>query len=633
MLFIVLFALSYQVLANKNIVSLPISGKINLLKSGSTIVNRGKARHHVLSKRLGNIELRNMRTHYTVNVGIGSPPTFYDLVIDTGSSYVRGSVRGRDYKDLFTLSPSLSIPNVEFGVATSVEGIPVQIDGIFGLGRTTPGNNPITPNNGGATPKIMDTLLAQNMLQQNIFALSFSPVTSQGVVNGQLTLGGINPAKVIGHMNWVNMVDMVPGVKRWSFGLAIVYGGQWLQEALVGIVDSGESFIRIRPEAFQAYARSIPGSQIDDTTGLLKIPPGCLRSMQSMFFIIGGSRYEFTPGAQLWPRTLNRLLGTNDNESYFSVITTLRDSQNSIGNFILGYPFMQRFYTAGLPASLIGALPPFDQPPRLDPRHIMIAQPALRLLRASQALRHPSYSFSRFVSQTRAEPPRRRGRPKRATKLEVSGMMSLGFKDGPLVWIDLETTGLDAKQNRILEIAVLITNGNLDIVDEEGCHYIVKSTSQALKEMDEWCLNQHTKTGLVKASQESTHAPEEVAKSVLEYIKRWVPESRTGVLAGSSVHFDANFLRAIGPDVIENGGSQIWNIIPDHLHYRIVDVSTLKEICRRWYPSAMERWKRLSPRASNHRALDDIKHSIQELKFYREALFLKQPRHVNSIPK
>ncbi|CAE6516920.1 unnamed protein product [Rhizoctonia solani] len=259
----------------------------------------------------------------------------------------------------------------------------------------------------------------------------------------------------------------------------------------------------------------------------------------------------------------------------------------------------------------------------------MIAQPALRLLRASQAPRHPSYSFSRFVSQTRAEPPRRRGRPKCATKLEVSGMMSLGFKDGPLVWIDLETTGLDAKQNRILEIAVLITNGNLDIVDEEGCHYIVKSSSQALKEMDEWCLNQHTKvsskerihlrivvrqlhqTGLVKASQESTHAPEEVAKSVLEYIKRWVPESRTGVLAGSSVHFDANFLRAIGPDVIENGGSQIWNIIPDHLHYRIVDVSTLKEICRRWYPSAMERWKRLSPRASNHRALDDIKHSIQ----------------------
>ncbi|CAE6493424.1 unnamed protein product [Rhizoctonia solani] len=132
------------------------------------------------------------------------------------------------------------------------------------------------------------------------------------------------------------------------------------------------------------------------------------------------------------------------------------------------------------------------------------------------------------------------------------------------------TTGLDAKQNRILEIAVLITNGNLDVVDEEGCHYIVKSGPEALKEMDEWCLNQHTKTGLVEASQASTHTPGEVASAVLEYIKRWVPEPRTAVLAGSSVHFDATFLRATGPDVVENGGSQIWNIIPDHLHYRIV---------------------------------------------------------------
>ncbi|CAE6424058.1 unnamed protein product [Rhizoctonia solani] len=303
------------------------------------------------------------QVRYTVSVGIGSPPTFYDLVIDTGSrytwisdrkgytrtrtrtsvrqrgknfaiNYVRGSVRGMDYKDLFTVSPSLSIPNVEFGVATSMEGIQAEVDG----------NNPITPNNGEPTPKFMDNLLAQNMLNWNIFALSFAPVTSQGFVNGQLTLGGINPAKFIGYMNWVNIIDMVPDSKRWSFGLAIAYGGQWLQQSSVGIMDSGESLIRIRPETFQAYARSIPGSQIDDTTGLLKIPPGW-RSMQSMFFIINGLWYELTPGAQLWPRELNHLLGTNDNESYFSVITTLHDQDSSIGDFILGYPFMQRFYT------------------------------------------------------------------------------------------------------------------------------------------------------------------------------------------------------------------------------------------------------------------------------------------------
>ncbi|CAE6517860.1 unnamed protein product [Rhizoctonia solani] len=201
----------------------------------------------------------------------------------------------------------------------------------------------------------------------------------------------------------------------------------------------------------------------------------------------------------------------------------------------------------------------------------MIARVGLRLPHPSQALRRSfRYSYSRSISQLNQDPPCRLEQPTRTTKIEASEMTPLGFKDGPLVWVDLETTGLDAKQNRILEIAVLITNGNLDVVDEEGCHYIVKSGPEALKEMDEWCLNQHTKTGLVEASQASTHTPGEVASAVLEYIKRWVPEPRTAVLAGSSVHFDATFLRATGPDVVENGGSQIWNIIPDHLHYRIV---------------------------------------------------------------
>ncbi|CAE6455601.1 unnamed protein product [Rhizoctonia solani] len=232
----------------------------------------------------------------------------------------------------------------------------------------------------------------------------------------------------------------------------------------------------------------------------------------------------------------------------------------------------------------------------------MIGRVGRRIPHLPQALREPLiHPNSRPIFQLNSDPPRRRGWPKRATKTEFDEITSLGFNDGPLVWVDLETTGLDAKANRILEIAVLVTNGDLDVVDEQGCHYIVKSSQEALKEMDEWCLNQHTKTGLVKASQESTHTPEEVAKAVLEYIKRWVPEPRTAVLAGSSVHFDATFLRATGPDVIENGGSPIWNIIPDHLHYRIVDVSTLKELCRRWYPSVTQQWKQLSPQGSNHR--------------------------------
>ncbi|KAB5591310.1 Exonuclease [Ceratobasidium theobromae] len=138
-------------------------------------------------------------------------------------------------------------------------------------------------------------------------------------------------------------------------------------------------------------------------------------------------------------------------------------------------------------------------------------------------------------------------------------MDPLGRQDRPLVWVDLETTGLDATKNRILEIAVLITNGNLEPVDEEGCHFIVKADNTIFEEMDEWCTKQHTKSGLVKAVLESPHSPTEVAAAVKEYITRWVPQPRTAVLAGSSVHFDAMFLRATGPDVIENNGVKIWN--------------------------------------------------------------------------
>ncbi|KAF8598423.1 ribonuclease H-like protein [Ceratobasidium sp. AG-I] len=203
-------------------------------------------------------------------------------------------------------------------------------------------------------------------------------------------------------------------------------------------------------------------------------------------------------------------------------------------------------------------------------------------------------------------------------------MNPLKFGDGPLVWIDLETTGLDPVDNRIIEIAILITNGNLDLVDEDGCHYIVKSDDRILKEMDAWCLEQHTKSGLITQAFSSPHTANEAASAALEYITRWVPEPRSGLIAGSSVHFDAMFLRAKGPDAIENGGERIWNKIQEHLHYRIVDVSTIKELCRRWYPDVTKRYQEISPRRSNHRALDDIRASIAELKFYRDNVFIKQ---------
>ncbi|KAG8795258.1 hypothetical protein FRC12_016605 [Ceratobasidium sp. 428] len=173
-----------------------------------------------------------------------------------------------------------------------------------------------------------------------------------------------------------------------------------------------------------------------------------------------------------------------------------------------------------------------------------------------------------------------------------------------------------------MEVAVLITDGNLQLVDKEGCHLVVKSNEQTLEEMSDWCKVQHKQSGLIDKANESTLAASGVADAVLDYIKRWIPEERTALLAGSSVHFDAMFLRATGPDVTEHGGQLIWNKIADHLHYRIVDVSSVKELCKRWYPQEHEEYRKTRPAQASHRAMDDIRASIAELKFYREAIFV-----------
>ncbi|KAI0365579.1 ribonuclease H-like protein [Pilatotrama ljubarskyi] len=182
----------------------------------------------------------------------------------------------------------------------------------------------------------------------------------------------------------------------------------------------------------------------------------------------------------------------------------------------------------------------------------------------------------------------------------------LHWQAGPLVWIDCEMTGLDPRKNQIIEIAVLITNGNLEIVDE-GISYIIRTDKEVLDKMDDWCRATHGASGLTEACIESPYTKDFVQQQVLSYIKKWIPKERIGVLAGNSVHMDRSFLVGEMPDVV------------DWLHYRIVDVSSIKELARRWYRTASPP---STPQEPSHRALDDIKGSIRELQWYRKNLFL-----------
>lgn len=177
-----------------------------------------------------------------------------------------------------------------------------------------------------------------------------------------------------------------------------------------------------------------------------------------------------------------------------------------------------------------------------------------------------------------------------------------------LVWIDLEMTGLDPMHDEIVEIACIVTEGDLTEVDE-GVSLVVKPNDAPLASMDQLVVDMHTNSGLIEEIPSGTSL--DVAnETVLAYIRSHVPEARKAPLAGSSVYVDRLFLSRYLPD------------IDAHLHYRIVDVSSIKELTKRWYPRA---YFNTPEKTGNHRALADIRESIAELRYYRDAVMVPLP--------
>jgi oligoribonuclease len=174
-----------------------------------------------------------------------------------------------------------------------------------------------------------------------------------------------------------------------------------------------------------------------------------------------------------------------------------------------------------------------------------------------------------------------------------------------LVWMDLEMTGLDPAKDVIVEIATLVTDDELEIV-AEGPDLVIRQPAAALAGMDEVVRDMHTRSGLLPAIEASTVDLAEAGEATLAFIKEHVPDPRTVPLCGNSIGTDRRFLAAYLPD-IEN-----------HLHYRSIDVSTIKELSRRWYPEALAG---APSKAGGHRAMDDIRESVAELRYWRQAVF------------
>lgn len=175
----------------------------------------------------------------------------------------------------------------------------------------------------------------------------------------------------------------------------------------------------------------------------------------------------------------------------------------------------------------------------------------------------------------------------------------------PLVWIDLEMTGLDPETDVIVEIATIVTDGWLERV-ELGPDLVVSAPADALARMDATVRTMHTSSGLVEAIKATRRTARQAEQLTLEFVRALVPQPATAPLAGNSVHADRMFLRRYMPE------------LEAHLHYRNVDVSTLKELARRWRPALLDGAPK---KREQHRALEDITESIAELRFYRDALF------------
>jgi oligoribonuclease len=180
--------------------------------------------------------------------------------------------------------------------------------------------------------------------------------------------------------------------------------------------------------------------------------------------------------------------------------------------------------------------------------------------------------------------------------------------DKPLVWIDLEMSGLSLKTEYILEIACIITDAELNIIAESP-NLIINHPQSLMDSMNDWCKKTHSESGLVSAVLSSKISMKDAENQILSFIKEHIPQEKIAILAGNSIHVDKQFLFKDMPSIVE------------HLHYRLLDVSTVKELCSRWYP---EQFKCAPVKSCTHRALDDIKESISELKYYRSAIFLKK---------
>ncbi|KAI0649653.1 aspartic proteinase precursor [Trametes meyenii] len=368
------------IVVRDSLVTLPIARRLNVT-GAADLVKSDQARAKVLKqKALGkgkganlksaasviDVPVTNGAVTYTVSVGVGSPATQYDLIVDTGSSntwigagkdYVKTSTSkdtgdevfveygsglfiGEEYLDTVTVG-DLVITQQSIGVSEFAIGFN-GYDGILGIGPVdlTEG----TTSSGSAVPTVLDNALSQGLIDSELVGISFEPTTELSVTNGELTFGGVDSARFTGDIAYVPVTSTSPASAYVGIDQTITYGSANtpILDATAGITDTGTTLVLLASDAITAY-KAATGAVDDSNTGLLKITQAQFDNLESLFFHIGDNTYEFTANAQIWPRALNTAIG-GDADSVYLIVADLGSNSGEGLDFIDGLTFLERFY-------------------------------------------------------------------------------------------------------------------------------------------------------------------------------------------------------------------------------------------------------------------------------------------------
>ncbi|KAJ3988062.1 putative aspartic protease [Lentinula detonsa] len=314
------------------------------------------------------IDVTDSSVTYLMDVTIGGQD--FSLLIDTGSSntwcgadtkfepnssvestresvnvsYGSGSFSGTEYVGPVVLggSSGLSIPNQSFGVASSAQGFS-GTDGILGIGPVdlTQG----TVSGSSEVPTVTDNLASNGTISTESIGISYNPTTGDNLANGELTFGGVDQSKITSDVTFVDITSTSPASNYWGIDQTITYGssGTTILDTTAGIVDTGTTLLLIATDAFQVYQQETKAT-LDQTTGLLKISSSEFSNLQSLFFQIGDTTFEFTANAQIWPRSMNSALG-GDDDSIYLIVSDLGSNSGSGLDFINGFGWLQRYYS------------------------------------------------------------------------------------------------------------------------------------------------------------------------------------------------------------------------------------------------------------------------------------------------